>query len=154
MAKVIQDILIYESGDGGEFALINEDIATVSSITNTIYLALFGGNVEQSTDNTIQEGDIRNDWWGNNLDNMFNSTFEKTLSEVSLNSAGLKSLEEAAINDLLFLKDYAEVSVYVSIATTDSLSILIIYQEPDQQEKKIKFIWNQLKNEIIQEEII
>lgn len=151
--KQITDILIYESGDGGEFQLVNGDLNTVQSITNCVYLALFGGNVEQSTSNDIEDNEQRFDWWGNVLisDIQFNSEFERTLLEVSLNSSGIGKLENAAMNDLAFLKTYANVSVNISIDDIDKMSLVVSLQEPDNTERKIKFIWDQLTNEIIEE---
>lgn len=150
---IIQDILIYESGDGGELSLKNGDIETVQSITNDVYLALFGGNIEQSTDNTILPGTIREDWWGNDLmpDNYFNSEFEKTLSMVALNSAGIKTLEDAALKDVDFLKRFGTVSVSVSILDIDKMSIEVNLQEKDGTDRTIKFVFDRLKDEIIEE---
>jgi phage gp46-like protein len=155
MAKIMQDILIYESGDGGEFSLLNNDLETVGSITNNVYLALFGGNIEQNTDTSIIDGEVRNDWWGNNiLDIPFNSNFERTLLNVAVTSAGIRQIEEAALSDLAFLSDLAQVSVEVNIDSVDKISLIVSLQQPDSQEKRIKFVWNQLKNEVIQEVII
>lgn len=153
MAKVITDILIYESGDGGEFQLVNGDLNTVQSITNCVYLALFGGNIEQDTSNSIEDNEQRSDWWGNLLlsDIPYNSEFERTLLNVSLNSSGISKLENAAKNDLKFLKDYANISVNISIDDIDKMSLVVSLQEPDNTERKIKFIWDQLTNEVIQE---
>jgi hypothetical protein len=41
---MIADITIFESGDGGDLALINDDLATIEGLTNQVYLAWFGGN--------------------------------------------------------------------------------------------------------------
>lgn len=136
----IQDILIYESGDGGEMKLKNDDLETVSSITNSFYLALFSSKTS--------------DWWGNAelmKDNPFSSQFEKTLDSVSITSSGLKQLEQAAIEDLNFLKEYGEISVFASVLDLNKISLKINFKEPTGSEKIIKFVFDKLRNEIIEE---
>ncbi len=136
----IQDILIYESGDGGEMKLKNDDLETVSSITNGFYLALFSSKTP--------------DWWGNSellADNPFSSTFEKTLDSVSLNSSGLKQLEQSALEDLSFLKQYGEISVFAAVLDLNKISLKINFKEPSGSEKIVKFVFDKLRNEIIEE---
>lgn len=149
------DISIYESGDGGEFILSNNDLQVVDSFTNTVYLALFGGNIEQNTNTSISEEEERSDWWGNELLELdYNSNFERALYSVALNSAGIKALEEAAKKDLSILSEYGEVSVSISSEIEDRMELMIIFTERNSKEKKIKFIFDKLKNEVIQEAII
>ena len=139
----IQDILIYESGDGGEMKLKNDDLETVSSITNSFYLALFSSKTS--------------DWWGNAellADNPFSSTFEKTLDSVSLNSSGLKQLEQSALEDLSFLKQYGEITVFAAVLDLNKISLKINFKEPSGSEKIVKFVFDKLRNEIIEEVII
>lgn len=136
----IQDILIYESGDGGEMKLKNDDLETISSITNSFYLALFSSKTS--------------DWWGNAellADNPFNSSFERTLDSVSLTSSGLKQLEQAALEDLNFLKIYGEISVFASVLDLNKISLKINFKEPSGSEKIVKFVFDKLRNEIIEE---
>ena len=139
----IQDILIFESGDGGEMKLKNDDLETVSSITNSFYLALFSSKTS--------------DWWGNAellTDNPFSSTFEKTLDSVSLNSSGLKQLEQSALEDLSFLKQYGEITVFAAVLDLNKISLKINFKEPSGSEKIVKFVFDKLRNEIIEEVII
>lgn len=139
----IQDILIFESGDGGEMKLKNDDLETVSSITNSFYLALFSSKTS--------------DWWGNAellADNHFSSTFEKTLDSVSLNSSGLKQLEQSALEDLSFLKQYGEITVFAAVLDLNKISLKINFKEPSGSEKIVKFVFDKLRNEIIEEVII
>ena len=136
----IQDILIYESGDGGEMKLKNDDLETISSITNSFYLALFSSKTS--------------DWWGNAellADNPFNSSFERTLDSVSLTSSGLKQLEQSALEDLNFLKIYGEISVFASVLDLNKISLKINFKEPSGSEKIVKFVFDKLRNEIIEE---
>ena len=136
----IQDILIYESGDGGEMKLKNDDLETISSITNSFYLALFSSKTS--------------DWWGNAellADNPFDSSFERTLDSVSLTSSGLKQLEQSALEDLNFLKIYGEISVFASVLDLNKISLKINFKEPSGSEKIVKFVFDKLRNEIIEE---
>jgi phage gp46-like protein len=111
----MNDILIYESGNGGELQLLADDLATVDGLTNQVYIALFGG------------GDPA--WFGNDTDGINlgqNATFEKTLQEVALNSNGLRSLENAAKADLSFFSD---VKVEASLLTINKLQLSVIISE-------------------------
>ena len=151
----ILDILIYESGDGGEFQLMNDDIATVSSLTNQVYLALFGGNIEQDTTTEIEIGDERDDWWGNEyVEVPFNSTFERTLNNVALNSSGLRQLENAAKDDMRYFSDYADIEVSATIPDVNKLEITISLNQKSAQKFAVKFVWDNLKNELIEDIII
>ena len=84
-------------------------------------------------------------------DNPFSSQFEKTLDSVSLTSSGLKQLEQAALEDLNFLKEYGEISVFASVLDLNKISLKINFKEPTGSEKIIKFVFDKLRNEIIEE---
>ena len=104
MAGIV-DIMIFENGSGGDLNLKNDDIETISGLMNQVYLALFGGNLEQNTSDDLSELEERNDWWGNSLlkkENQFNSNFERTLRTIPLNSSGLIKIENAAKEDLKY----------------------------------------------------
>ena len=155
MAASIADLLIYESGDGGEFSLKNDDLETVSSITNQVYLAFFGGNLEQDTSDIIEDGEERSDWWGNELlDIPFNSKLERTLNNVALNSSGLRQIENAAKEDLKYLTYFADIIITASIESVNKLNLLVQLIEPDNQSFKIKFVWDNLRTELIEERVI
>lgn len=110
----MNDILIYESGNGGELQLISNDLATVDSLTNQVYLALFGG------------GDAN--WFGNadDININQNSTFEAVLKTVALNSAGLQILENAARADLSYLDNF---SVDCSLLAPNKLQISVVVSD-------------------------
>jgi phage gp46-like protein len=132
------DLMFIETGDGGDFDYDENGYLTpINGLQNQVYLALFGGNDE---------------WWGNVLmkpENQFLSTFENTLKEVALNSSGVSKLEEAALNDLKYLKKYAEISVVGSIIGHNRFQLEVFLQEPNQQEEKITFIWDGTKQDLI-----
>lgn len=146
------DIMIYESGGGGEIFVKGSDIETTDGIFNQPYLSHFGGNVEASTTGDEKEGIERFDWWGNSFlegKNQMNSALEKALNDNALNSSGRVNIEKAANKDLDHLKDIAEVSSAVSIIGVDKVLI------SDKINKTvINFIWDATKNELIEERII
>lgn len=154
---MIADIEIYENGDGGDLNLKAEDIASVQGLTNQVYLALFGGNYEQSTTPEVDELEQRFDWWANNYlveQQQFNSTFERTLHRVALNSAGIIELEKAAKEDLKFLKDFATIEIESEISGYNKFTIFVNVIEPDKESVKIKFVWDGTKEEVIEQKII
>ena len=61
------DLVIYETGDGGDVQLQGNDLATTSGITNQPYLGWFGGNTDASTTGNELEGEQKLDWWGNSV---------------------------------------------------------------------------------------
>ena len=147
----VVDLMIYESGSGGDLNLKNDDLETVSGLTNQVYLALFGGNIEENTSDDLEDLDERNDWWGNYLLNeelQFNSSFERTLTTVTINSGGISKLVNAAKKDLKYLEDYADITVEGSIVGLNKFQLQVSLQEPNQSSTKIKFIWDGTKGTI------
>jgi phage gp46-like protein len=154
---LIADITIYESGDGGDLNLVNDDLETIQGLTNQVYLALFGGNIEQVTSEDLEELEQRRDWWGNyllNEDNQFNSTFERTLRETALNSAGLRTIVNAAREDLRFLEDYGDIGVVAQIVGVNRIVVTVTISEPDQQSVKLQIAWDGTRAEVITEKTI
>jgi len=157
----MQDIVIYETGSGGDLQLLGNDIASTSGLFNMVYMAWFGGNPEASTTGNEIVSELRDDWFGNalffnNEDQIqFNSNLEKALNETALDSAGRITIEDAAKKDLEFLKEIAEVSVSVSILSDNKVSITARLKEPENIEvKEFQLIWDNLKNEVIIEKTI
>lgn len=151
------DLMIYETGSGGDLNIKNNDIETINGLTNQVYLALFGGNIEQSTSENLDQLDERLDWWGNSLldeENQFNSEFERKLNEVALTSEGVSILVNAAKKDLKYLENYADIDIFGSITQINRFEITINLTEPDEISTKIKFIWDGTQNELIEERII
>ena len=150
------DLALHETGNGGDIQLQGNDLVTTGSIFNQIYMGLFGGNPAASTTGTELDTEQRLDWFGNGLlfqdepEIQQNSTLERTLNEVALNSSGRLQIEEAVKADLAFLRDVAEISVETSVTDIDRIQITILVQEPDNiQEQSFIFIWDATKEEII-----
>lgn len=123
------DLAIVESGNGGDYQLMGNDLAVVFGTENMPYLAMFGGNVEASTENNIVQ-DQSLDYWGNTLlmnanqPIQFNSTVERTLKNTPLTSAGRAVIENAIKADLKFIVDMGiPISVKVSIPATDRIDV-------------------------------
>ena len=156
-----KDINLFESGSGGEMRILNSDLLMAETIYQTIYLALYGGNVEQST--TSEETDLEEnfDYWGNQLfysnnpDKWFNSQTERVLSTVALNGEGRKLIEDAVNADLQFLNNVVNFEVEVNIAANNKAEIIIAISEfQNQSNRQLKMVWENSRNELIIQEII
>ena len=60
-----KDILLRETGSGGDFAIISNDLVLGDLLYQQFYLALFGGNLQASTKGKYLENEERFDYWGN-----------------------------------------------------------------------------------------
>jgi phage gp46-like protein len=144
----ILDILIYETRAGGSLNVKADDLETVQGITNQVYLALFGGQVEQETLPENENLEERSDWWANNFiveENQLNSTFERELQRVALNSAGIAKLENAARKDLEYLKAYSDIKVEGFLERPNWFRLEVTLSEPSKESTKITFIWDGTK---------
>ena len=153
----IIDILIYENGDGGELQLRNEDLQISQALTNQVYLALFGGNIEENTSGGMEDREQREDYWGNELleaEHQFNSNFERELKKQPLTSGGISKLEDAAKRDLEFLQDYADIEVEGFAPKPYMLELYVTLIQPDVDSVKIKFVWDSQKQEFYEQKII
>lgn len=156
-----KDLHLFESGDGGELLLMNGDLVLSETLFQTIYIALFGGNVEASTAGNEIVGQERFDYWGNALifkdkvDKQFNSETEKTLSSVTINSLGRLKIKSAVEQDLRFLKKIINIDVNIVILGVDKLKIEILLNNTGNQTNKIfQFIWDNAKQELILDKTI
>lgn len=131
------DVAILETLNGGDLQLRGNDLATVGSIENMIYLAMFGGNIEEVTSPKFVQSQSF-DWWGNSLlmpnspDQQFNSLTEKTINTTPLTSSGRVIIENAIKKDLEFFKSFgASVEVTVEIVATDKIRVKIRVTIPE-----------------------
>ena len=150
------DIHLFETGSGGDFAIVNNDLLMGESLYQQIYLALFGGNIQASTKPSYLASEERFDYWGNSLiwkdvkTKQFNSETERTLGNVALNSSGRLSILQAVNNDLDYLKGVVDFTVEVGIESVSRISIKVNFKEKNnQQDKVLQMVWNNLKNEVI-----
>jgi phage gp46-like protein len=156
-----KDIAIYESGNGGDIAIMNNDIALGDQLYQQVYLALFGGNVEVSTRGDEPNGMQREDWWANSLlfgnvkAKQLNSATERALQENALNSTGRLNIIRAIESDLAYLKAFADISADASIVSNNCISITVTLKQPNtQQNTALKYLWDSAKQELITEETI
>ncbi len=148
--------MIYETGDGGDLKVLNNDLALTSSLYNQVYLCLFGGNVEASTKGNELENEKRFDWWANDLlDLNFNSETERIINTVTLNPSGRLKILQAVKNDLKPIDLVANYTVEVILENVNRFKILInLTEKLNKQEKIIQILWDISKDEVILSEII
>ena len=152
----MRDLLIYETGDGGDLKVLNNDLALTTSLYNQVYLCLFGGNVEASTKGNELENEKRFDWWANDLlDLNFNSETERIINTVTLNPSGRLKILQAVKNDLKPIDLVANYTVEVILENVNRFKILInLMEKLNKQEKIIQILWDISKDEVILSEII
>lgn len=143
------DVKQIETGNGGDIVKHGDFIKVINGFQNMPYLAMFGGNVEQTTPKTRRAGEQVFDWWGNSLlfpnnpEAQFNSLTERTLMEVPLNSFGRSKIQSAVLADLDFMRKWAKIFIEVSIIGIDKVKIFIAIKRPDNLEAdEFIFIWD------------
>lgn len=156
------DLLVIETGNGGDVVLNGNDLVTINGFENMPYIGMFGGNVEQSTtqNQTIIAGEQQLDWWGNSLlmfNNpiiQYNSTLESTLKKISITSSARETIKRAVVEDLKFIQSFGKLTVDVSITGIDRIHILIRIQQPNNIEvNEFLYIWNSTNEELSMPEI-
>ncbi len=99
------DVLLIETGNGGDLRLGTNDLKTVNGLENAIYLALFGGKK----------------WWANyTTSNKFLSQTEQVLRTTPLTSSGRIAIERAINSDLSFLNNITGTKWTVNTTITSS----------------------------------
>jgi hypothetical protein len=156
-----KDILLYESGSGGEMSIASNDLVMGENLYQQVYLALFGGNVEANTKPDILLNEERFDWWGNALffkdkpTRQFNSNTERTLLEVVLNSSGRLRIIQAVNDDLGYLSELLNSTVDVEFFNTNKIRIIVMFSPKTNQENKVlQLVYDNAKKELIIEKII
>jgi hypothetical protein len=154
------DIAIIENGNGGDLKIVGNDFARQGGFGNMIYIALFGGNIEQSTGELVATQQDFSYWANRVLFNenesiQYNSLTERTLRDVPLTSAGRTKIQQAVERDLKFMNDFAKVTVVVSIEGVDRVLINIRVQELDKNLgtspavfSAFIFVWDATKQEV------
>ena len=152
------DLLILETGNGGDTTLNGNDLSMVFSFENMPYLAMFGGNKEAVTKPRLASEQAF-DFWGNTLlmpndaSIQFNSLTEKALDTYPLTSSGRLLIEDAIKKDLQFMAPFAEVTVNTQIIATDTLQINIGITKPDNlQERQFIYIWEAGRLTVVNQE--
>lgn len=156
-----KDLLLYETGSGGDLAVLSNDLAMAESLYQQVYLALFGGNIEANTKSKYIESEERFDYWGNSLvwnvktTMQFNSETERALKNNALNSSGRLAILQAVQNDLRYLTSILSYTVEVSVLGVNRLKITVNFTQRGNQENKVlQLVYDNAKNELIIEKII
>ncbi len=156
-----KDILRYETGNGGDFKVLNNDLVLVESLLQMFYIALFGGNVEADTRGDEISTEVRQDWWANSLlfaeskNKQFNSKTERVLNSVALNSSGRVQIKTAIEDDLSVFRSIAKIEVEVSVVSEKKARLYISATKPNQQEAQtLQILWDNARNEVILEQVI
>ena len=93
------DVKLFQTNDDGEITVTNGIVEMSGGLETTAYLALFGGNEDDS-------GDTSKQFWGNFAENepskKYTSEFQHLLTKLPAVSANLLILEKAALRDLNF----------------------------------------------------
>lgn len=155
------DILIYETGSGGEMDIQNNDLAFAETLYQQAYIALFGGNVESNTKTNVLFSEERFDYWANSLlwqddtVKQFNSNTERVLNTTALNSSGRLTILRAVEQDLDYMRAIVNLSIEVELPETDKVRIIVTFTgKTNQQDKVLQLVYDNAKNEIIIEKII
>lgn len=159
--SITTDILLYESGDGGEFSIQSGDLALTESLFNQVYLALFGGNVASNTKREYLPTEERFDYWANSLIwvnepiKQFNSNTERVLQEVALNSSGRLAILQAVNDDLQYLNSLLDFAAESEIISVNKIRIIVNFTaKGNQQDRVLQLVYDNAKNEIIIEQTI
>lgn len=149
------DLKLTETNDGGDLIVLGSDLEVINGFENMIYLALFGGNIEEST-RKYNPTEQRFDYWGNDLfaqndsSIQFNSETERLLNNIAISSSSRLLIESAVKNDLAFMTDFGTLTVLVSLTAVDRIEISIKFQEPNSfSSNDFTYIWDNTKNELI-----
>lgn len=156
MITQTSDIGLFSYGNGGDMAIIGDDLNTSETLYQVIYISLFGGNIEASTIGNELSTDERFDFWGNELffsdkkEKQFNSETQRTLNEVVLNSDGRLKIKQSVENDLFFLKNIVnfEVNVYINSSVRVSIEIKLT-DLANRISKLYQLTWDNAKKEVI-----
>jgi hypothetical protein len=149
------DFKLIETGNGGDFVLLGNDIQMISGIQNMPYLGMFGGNTEASTNGPKIADEQAFDWWGNNLLSpnnsvvQMNSILEKTLNETPISTSGRATIKNAALRDLSFMTNFSTIGVEVILTGIDRIRIEVKIQEPaNKQSTQLTYIWDATNQEL------
>ena len=108
------DFYLFQTPDGGDSGVNNNDIVTTEGVGTAIYLSLFGGNEDDPG------GDNRKkDWWGN-LDESepklwYRSETQYLVRSLPATSSNLKRIEEAVKRDLAWMSESIAESLEIKV---------------------------------------
>lgn len=141
----MKDVLLIETLAGGDIGVSGNTVVNDETLSNIVYLALFGGNVGKST-RLAKKGEFREYYWGNDYtifgDSKMDSGFEYALQTIPLSSGAKVKLESIAQEDLkCLLKYFKSYSVKISLIYVDyiTLDIEMVVEEGQKIEKSFTY---------------
>lgn len=137
------DVQLFQTNDDGEIRVENGIVAMSGGLSTSVYLALFGGN----EDDTGAQDDNRT-WWGNLLETspsaQYRSETQNLLQSLPITSSNLRRLDDAIRRDLRYLstEDIASsVAVEITIPELNRVKIVISINA-EGRESTFEFIAN------------
>ncbi len=124
------DVLMFNAPDGGEILVENGVVALSDGLETAAYLALFGGNSDDSGD--AAESPLQ--WWGNhdelNPARKYRSRFQYLMFRLPPITSNLLRLEEAALADLqpTFEGVATNISVRCSMPAINRIAVTINFE--------------------------
>ena len=149
------DLELIETLNGGDLVKNAKDLKVIYGFEAMPYMAMFGGNTEESTPTTRVEGEQYNDFWANDLlwpkdaSLQINSETERVMNNVPLTSFGRLQIEQAIKKDLEFFRGVAEVKVAVTILSDDRIAIGIQLTQ-----QVFVYIWDATNQELSEAEFV
>ncbi len=150
------DLEFVDTDDGPDLVMKSRDLSVIEGFQTMVMLALFGGNVAQSTPTERVAGEQAFDWWGNSIftpnerDKQMNSETERVLMNVKLNSSGRVQIENAVKTDLDFMKKFAIVEVDVTMNGNNRVQIIVRINQPvNLQGNEFIFMWDATNKELV-----
>jgi len=136
-------IEMFETLDGGDYVVGEDDILLDNSLNSIGYTSFFGGNLkENTTQGRKPSGAFYNDYWGNcdvfnEPDLQFNSNTERQLAFTPIRSGNLGVFEQASQKDLQYLKTSGKastVSSSVKIVNPGKIKLDVTVKQPSKTE--------------------
>ena|SRR5690606_23129134 len=122
------DLKLTASPDGGDIEIVNGQITLDEGPETAIYLSLFGGNHDDSGD----ESDDAKQWWGNLATDVdaekYRSRTQQVLRGLPATSANLVVVRNAATADLEWMRGvvFDEIAATASIPARDTVRLSIV----------------------------
>jgi len=139
------DVLIFNTGDGGEIEFVNGQPIMTGGFESMIFLCWFGGNFE---DDGLAAN--RKTWWANlneqDPDKRYISRLQNLIFQgVPLNSGNRRRIEEAALADLEIFKSSGiagEVVAEAFITGRNQLKLVAQVNSPQGENSEVAFLIN------------
>lgn len=122
MSEQQGDVRLVQTNDDGDIDVVNGIVAMDGGLETSVYLAMFGGNEDDSTSS----------WWGNSGElevNKYHSVTQELLQSLPATSCNLLRIEDAVNTDLAYLtseKIASLVEVTITIPELNRINIKVV----------------------------